>query len=99
MDEIDIHDAKRNLKRILLRVKNSNVSEKNKNLIMGFYDDCFLSGLSTNRILFYIYKLFKIVNLFGKDLSDATKEDIKNFIAIRYAFLDMGSKDSSICSI
>ncbi len=80
MDELDIHNAKRNLKRILVRVKGSRMSEKNKNLIMGFYDDCVLSGLSTNRILFYIYKLFKIVSLFGKDLSDATKEDIKDIV-------------------
>jgi integrase/recombinase XerD len=80
VDVIDIHNAKRNLQRILVRVKNSQISEMNKNLIMSFYDDCVSSRLSVNRILFYIYKLFRIIHLLGKDLSDATEEDIKEIV-------------------
>jgi integrase/recombinase XerD len=80
VDELDIHNAKRNLKRILVRVQNSQISDKNKNLIESFYNDCVLSGLSVCRILFYIYKIFRIIHLLDKDLSEATKEDIKETV-------------------
>jgi integrase len=80
VDEIDIHNAKRNLEKLLVRVKNSQISDKNKKLIMSFYDDCVSSRLSVNRILFYIYKLFRIIHLLGKDLNRASEEDIKAII-------------------
>ena len=72
MDEIDIHNAKRNLKRILVRVKSSNVSEKNKNLIMGFYDDCVLSGLSKRNVLHELYH--HIVEAKGLEMSSTEEE-------------------------
>jgi integrase/recombinase XerD len=65
---------------MLIRVKNSQISDKNKNLIMDFYDDCVSSRSSTNRCLFYVCKLFRIIHLLRKDLDKASEENIKEII-------------------
>jgi site-specific recombinase XerD len=80
VDRTDIHNSKRDLKRITFRLQDSSISTKNKKLIMDFHDDCVSSGLSVNRILFYMYKLFRIASLLNKDLDKATKEDIRRIV-------------------
>lgn len=80
MDRADIHNSKKNLKRIIFRLQNSSISAKNKKLIMDFHDCCVSSSLSTNRILFYMEKLFRIISLLNKDLDKATKDDIRRVV-------------------
>jgi len=80
VDEIDIHNRKKNLERAIVRLKNSQLSEENKNLILKFYDECVSDGLSIDRLLFYIERLHTIARLLNKDFTEATKEDIKELI-------------------
>jgi integrase len=80
VDEIDIHNRKRNLERTIFRLKNSQLSEENKNLILRFHDECVSDGLSVDRSLFYIEKLRIVAQLLNKDFPKATKEDIKELV-------------------
>jgi len=80
VDEIDIYNRKRNLERAIVRLKNSQLSEENKNLILKFHDECISNGLSADRLVFYIEKLGRMAQLLNKDFTKATKEDIKEII-------------------
>lgn len=80
MDEFDIHNRKRNYERAIVKVKNSNLSEKNKQLILEFHEECFSNGLSLDRVLFYINRLYKLAQFLKKDFNRATKQDIKDLV-------------------
>ena len=81
MDTFDIHNRERNLRNAVTRIKNSsNISDKNRELILKFHDECFSNGLSIDRVLFYLDRLFKIAQWLRKDFQTATKEDIKELI-------------------
>lgn len=58
-----------------------NLPKKNKELLRKFERECYSQGLSGNRVLFYIYRLYVVAKRLKKDLDKATKEDIKNLIA------------------
>lgn len=80
MDEIDIHNRKKNLERAIIRVKNSNLSQNNKDLILKFKDECISKGLTIDRALFYLEKLSRIAQFLNKDFIDATKEDLEELV-------------------
>jgi site-specific recombinase XerD len=81
MDEGDVHHRKRRLKLVVCRLKTSkSISEKNKELILRFKDECFSNGLSVDRVTFYMNRLTKVAEWLGKDFPKADKEDIKNLV-------------------
>ncbi len=80
MDEFDIHNRRRNLERAIARVNSSKISATNKKLIMDFLDECTSNGLSIDRVLFYLNRLYKITQLLKKDFTKATKQDIKDLV-------------------
>jgi len=80
VDEFDIHNARKDYKRTIVRVKNSQLSEKNKELILKFHEECISNGLSIDRVLFYLNRLYKIAQFLNKDFNKATKEDIKDLV-------------------
>lgn len=80
MDEIDIHSRRRNLERTIVRVQNSHISEINKSLIFKFKDECLSNGLSIDRALFYVDKLYMIARFLKKNFPQVTKEDLKELV-------------------
>jgi hypothetical protein len=79
VDEFDIHNRRKHLERVLVRLKNSEFSETNKSLILRFLDECVSTGLTLDRILFYLDKLQRIARFLKKDLTEAKIEEIKEF--------------------
>jgi integrase/recombinase XerD len=80
VDEIDIHNRRRNLETTVVRVQNSHISGTNKNLILRFKDECLSNGLSIDRALFYVDKLYMISQFLKKDFPQITKEDLKELV-------------------
>jgi site-specific recombinase XerD len=80
VDEFDIHKTKRDYERNIVKVKNSQLSTKNKELILKFHEECVSKGLSLDRVLFYLNRLYKIAEFLKKDFTDATKEDLKELV-------------------
>lgn len=78
MDEFDIHNRKRDYERAVAKVKNSDLPEKNKQLILEFQEECFSNGLSLDRVLFYLNRLYRLAQFLKKDFTKATKPDIKD---------------------
>jgi len=70
------------LKSILSRInKDTNISKKNKELILKFHDDLFADDLSKPRVLYYMNRLFIIAKKLGVDFNKAKEPDIKNLLA------------------
>jgi site-specific recombinase XerD len=80
VDELDIHKRRRNLEATIVRVQNSHISEINKSLILRFKDECLSNGLSIDRALFYVDKLYMIAQSLKKDFPQITKEDLKDLV-------------------
>jgi len=78
---MDIHNYKRRLERTVDKIKRSNISEENKKWIVQFHDNCFTESLSLSKIERYLFDLHKFAEMLGKDLMQATREDIKSIVA------------------
>jgi len=76
-----IYPYESRFKTALKKVKESNISKRNKELILAFNDECFANGLSKPRVTKYIYHLIKLATWLGKDFPNATQEDIKKVVA------------------
>jgi len=77
----DAHDYKSRLEKVLFRIKNDpSISERNKQAIIKFQENCFVEGISTGRITRYMYDLRNLSKWLGKDFEDANKDDIKTLI-------------------
>ncbi|MFX1521853.1 MAG: hypothetical protein ACFFCD_18260, partial [Promethearchaeota archaeon] len=75
----DPHNYEARLLKALEKVRVSNLSEKNKELILRFSNDCKLE-ISTGRNLRYVQNLMRIANWLGIDFDKATKDDIKSIV-------------------
>ena len=73
----DLYKSKRRIETALLKIKNSNLSKKNKELIIKFHNDCFSEGLSSLRILKYVYTLYGLASRLEKNFDDVNTDDIK----------------------
>jgi integrase len=69
------------LKRSIERLRNSEISERNKQIILKFHNECFAEGLSIKRVLKYLCYLPKFARLLKKDFDKANKDDIKQLVA------------------
>lgn len=74
--KLDIHNYKRQLDSARNRIKNSDISKKNKKAIFDFCDNCIAEGLSTPRILHYMQKLCQLAKWLKKNFKDAKRADI-----------------------
>jgi len=76
-----IHNYELIMKSLLNKLENNNsISYRDKELILRFKDDCFAKGLSTARVVKYVYHLIRLNEWLSKDFEDATKEDIQNLV-------------------
>jgi integrase/ribosomal protein L40E len=72
-----VHNVKQNLKSAIRRLKDTDTSERNRELILDFRDECYSQGLSTSRVLFYTNRLIRITELIEKNFDELGIEDIK----------------------
>jgi hypothetical protein len=77
----DAHDYKQRLENVLEKIKRDpTISEKNKQVIIKFQENCFVEGISTGRIMRYMYDLKNLSKWLGINFEEATKDDIKALI-------------------
>jgi len=76
----DLYKSERRIESALSKIKNSNISERNKGLIVKFHEDCFSEGLGSLRVLKYLYTLYNLVSWLGKDFDKASIDDIKSLV-------------------
>lgn len=62
-------------------IKISSISERNKELILQFKDECFATGLGKLRVLKYLYSTRKLAEWLNVDFDKATKANIKTLVA------------------
>ena len=78
---IDIYNIEKKLTAAERHVKNSDISDQDKQLIIQFEDHLMLEeGLSVHRVVKYLYTLVKINRHLGTSFQEAGKEDITGFI-------------------
>ena len=77
---MDPHNYRKRLELAIRRLDHFAISERNKELILKFKDDCMLE-LSTGRTIRYVQNLMRIAHWLGKDFESATKDDIKSIVA------------------
>ncbi len=75
-----IHNYEKRLKTALRSLRRSPISKKNKEIILKFRDECYSNGLSTGRVVKYIYYLIRLAQWLGMDFEKAKKEDIKRLV-------------------
>ena len=77
----DAHDYKGRLEKVIKQIRNDlSISERNKQAIIKFKDDCFVEKISTGRIAKYMYDLKTLSKWLRKDFEDANKDDIKTLV-------------------
>jgi integrase len=77
----DAHDYERKLKGQLRLLKNDpSISEENKKLICKFKDFAFSFGITTGRVVRYMFDLRIMAQFLGKNFEDATKDDIVKLV-------------------
>lgn len=62
-------------------IKKSSISERNKELIFQFKDECFATGLGKLRVLKYLYSTRKLAEWLNIDFDKATKANMKTLVA------------------
>ena len=81
MEKLDLYNEKKLLDQAINKLKRSRITRRNKKLIMDFVEYSFARGLTTVRVVKYIFHLTKLAELLGKDFDKATKKDIQRVIA------------------
>lgn len=76
----DIHNYKRRLELVLLRVEKK-VGAENKSTIIEFYNYCLAEGLSPGKLSRYIDDLITMDKWFGKKFETCNKKDVERLIA------------------
>lgn len=76
MKEFDVRKTKRKLNFALKRVKNSQISKQDKDMILKFHDYAFTIGLSKNRMLKYLDCLRLLSQWLDVPFKKASKDDI-----------------------
>jgi len=94
-----IHNYEKRLETALRNIRNSPISEKNKEIILKFKDECFSNGLSIGRVVKYIYYLLKLSHWLGMDFEKAKREDIKRLVTEveKCSYVDFSKKELKTC--
>lgn len=78
---MDIHNYGRRLERTLANIRDSSITQRNKDHILEFHDACLTEGMSICKIERYLYDLQRFALLLDSDLSKATQRDIQKIVA------------------
>lgn len=80
--ELDIHDYPKKVEQSVNLVKRSDISPRNKKLILDFREFCSMEGMSLARIARYMGILKDWARILKKDFDKATKEDIMKAVRV-----------------
>lgn len=78
---MDIHNYKRRLEKTLANIRDSRISQKNKEAILEFHNACLTEGMSVCKIERYLYDLQRFALMLDEDLIKATEKDIRKMVA------------------
>jgi len=94
-----IHNYEKRLETALRNVRRSSISQENKEVIFKFKDECFSNGLSTGRVIKYIYYLIKLSHWLGMDFEKAKKENIKGLVTEieKCSYVDFSKMELKTC--
>ncbi len=85
MAEIDILNSEKKYENAVRRLKESSISQRNKELILRFANDCLIGWggkkLKKIRVLKYLILLRTLAEILGKDLDYIATEDVKRLIS------------------
>ena len=79
---MSIHNYERHYITSKKRLEESAISQRNKDLILGFTNDKVLAGISRPRLMKYMGVLRKVAEMLEKDLDKADIQDIKGVVSI-----------------
>lgn len=79
MEELKNYDQ--HIKSKLAAITSSKISDRNKQAILEFKDECFARGLGKGRVLKYLHNTSTLAGWLNKDFHDCTKQDIKALVA------------------
>ncbi len=77
---MDIHNNGRSYERMIKCVKEADISERNKELILDFNNALLLENLSKGRLMVYLCSLKLIAQKAGRDLDKLDIKDIKEIV-------------------
>lgn len=80
MARLDIHDYEKGFVSASESIKKSAISDRNKEIISSFSDDCLSEGLGKPRIIKYLHTLKTLARMFEKSFDDATIDDVKSVV-------------------
>ncbi len=81
-DMEDVHFYSKRYEVAIRLLRDSCISQKNKELIEKFCNDCFAQGITAGRVQKYAYILRKVAEWLGKDFDSATEDDLKRVVAL-----------------
>ncbi|RLI74283.1 hypothetical protein DRP04_14845, partial [Archaeoglobales archaeon] len=77
----DIHAYRKRYEIAIRLLRSSSISERNKQLIEKFCNDCFAQGITAGRVQKYAFILRKVAEWLGKDFDSVTEDDLKRVVA------------------
>lgn len=98
MKKHNIYNFEKQLDSAIKNLARSNISKRNKKIIMNFHDSCFAEELSVPRIIKYVSTLKNISKIMKKDFDKADKKDIMKLMQIieRRDYSDWTKKDYKV---
>ncbi len=81
-DMEDVHSYSKRYELAIRLLRESDISERNKELIEKFCNDCFAQGITAGRVQKYAYILRKVAEWLRKDFDRATENDLKRVVAL-----------------
>ena len=76
-----IYNYDKKLERAERKLRESGVSERNREVIISFKEHCFAEGLSIGRVVKYLYILTYLAEWFGKDFDEVDRSDIERVVS------------------
>lgn len=73
----DLHGYAKRVESYLRKLKGGNLTERNKELVEKFVNDCYSDGISHGRVYKYLWHLLKVENLLNKDFDQANSDELK----------------------
>lgn len=81
-DMEDVHAYRKRYEIAIRLLRESGISQRNKQLIEKFCNDCFAQGIKAGRVQKYAYILRKVAEWLGKDFEKAAEDDLKRVVAM-----------------
>lgn len=75
-----LYNHEKSLKSTEERIRNSNITEANKQFIFNFESQCFAEGLKIARVLKHLIELKVLADMIGQDFKSMSKQDMMTLV-------------------